>query len=92
MGRTEGAALASPMLDLGGRPDGAISADGRIMGCYLHGLFAADGFRHAFLARLRARPASGIAYETQIEASLDALACHLERAIEVERLLEFART
>jgi adenosylcobyric acid synthase len=92
MGRSEGRALASPMLDLGGRLDGAVSVDGRIMGCYLHGLFAADGFRHAFLARLRARPASGIAYETQIEASLDALACHLERAIDVHRLLELART
>jgi adenosylcobyric acid synthase len=92
MGQTTGAALASPMLDLGGRPDGAISADGRIMGCYLHGLFAADRFRHAFLERLRARAASGIAYEAQIEATLDALACHLERSVDVEHLLELAGT
>jgi adenosylcobyric acid synthase len=92
MGKTTGTALASPMLDLGGRPDGTVSADGRIMGCYLHGLFAADRFRHAFLARLRARAASGIAYEAQIEAALDALACHLERSIDVGRLLELAGT
>ena len=68
VGRTSGPALARPMLDLAGRPDGAVSADGRIMGCYVHGLFAADGFRHAFLARLRARRASGVAFEQQIEA------------------------
>ena len=40
---------------IGGRPDGAISADGRVAGTYLHGLFAADGFRRAFLAGLGAR-------------------------------------
>ncbi len=50
---------ARPMLDLGGRPDGAVSADGRIMGSYLHGLFAGDDFRHAFLERAaRARRAA----------------------------------
>ena len=32
-----------PMLNLAGYADGAVSADGRIMGCYVHGLFAADG-------------------------------------------------
>ena len=41
------------MLDLGGRPDGATSADGRVMGCYLHGIFASDDFRRAFLKRLK---------------------------------------
>ena len=41
-----------------GGPDGAVSADGRVTGCYLHGLFASDPFRRAFLARLgRASPA-----------------------------------
>jgi len=91
MGRTSGPALARPMLELEGRPEGAVSADGRVMGCYLHGLFAADGFRHAFLARLRARTASGVAYEARIEATLDALADHLESAVDIDGLLELAR-
>jgi adenosylcobyric acid synthase len=91
MGRTSGPALARPMLALEGRPEGAVSADGRIMGCYLHGLFAADGFRHAFLARLRARAVSGVAYEAQIEEALDALADHLERSVDLGGLLEVAR-
>jgi adenosylcobyric acid synthase len=91
MGRTSGTALARPMLELEGRPEGAVSADGRVMGCYLHGLFAADGFRHAFLGRLRERAASGVAYEAQIEEALDALADHLERSVDLDGLLEVAR-
>jgi adenosylcobyric acid synthase len=91
IGRTTGPALASPMLDLAGRPDGAVCADGRIMGCYVHGLFAADGFRHAFLSRLRPRAASGLVFEQQIEQTLDALASHLEASVDVEGLLALAR-
>jgi adenosylcobyric acid synthase len=91
IGRTSGLALARPMLDLEGRPDGAVSADGRIMGCYVHGLFAADGFRHAFLGRLRARAPSGLAFERQIEATLDALADHLEAHVDLAGLLALAR-
>ena len=80
------------MLDLDGRPDGAVSADGRIMGCYVHGLFAADAFRHAFLAGLRPRAASGLAWEQQIERTLDALAGHLEASVDIDGLLALARS
>ena len=54
LGVTTGPGLTRPMLDLGRRPDGAVSPDGRVAGCYLHGLFASDPFRRAFLARLGA--------------------------------------
>ena len=91
IGATGGADLARPMLRLVGRPEGAVSADGRVMGCYLHGLFAADGFRHAFLNRLRARADSGLAYEAEVERTLDALAEHLETHLKLDRLLEVAR-
>jgi adenosylcobyric acid synthase len=91
IGRTSGPALASPMLDLAGRPDGAVSADGRVLGCYVHGLFAADGFRHAFLSRLRPRAASGLVFEQQIEQTLDALASHLEASVDIGGLLALAR-
>ena len=40
MGRTSGPAAARPLLRLEGGADGAVSADGRIAGCNLHGLFA----------------------------------------------------
>ena len=79
------------MLNLGGRPDGARSADGRIAGCYVHGLFAADSFRQAFLARLGARTPSGLRFEHQIEATLDVLADHLESCLDLDGLLALAR-
>jgi adenosylcobyric acid synthase len=91
VGRTTGRALARPMLDLEGRPEGAVSADGRIMGCYVHGLFGADAFRHSFLVRLKAREPSGLVFEQQIEAALDALADHLEAHVDLEGLLAVAR-
>ena len=90
VGRTTGRALEHPMLDLAGRPDGAVSADGRIMGCYVHGLFAADRFRHAFLARLKEREPSGLAFEQRIDATLDALADHLEAHVDLDGLLALA--
>jgi adenosylcobyric acid synthase len=61
------------------------------MGCYVHGLFAADAFRHTFLNRLRARESSGFAFEHRIERTLDALAAHLEAAVDLDGLLALAR-
>jgi adenosylcobyric acid synthase len=90
IGRTAGADCARPMLDLKGRPDGAVSADGRIMGTYVHGLFAGDDFRHAFLNSLRAREASGIAYETLVDQVLDELADHLDHHLDTKRILDLA--
>jgi adenosylcobyric acid synthase len=80
---------ARPMLDLGSRCDGAVGAGGRVMGCYLHGLFASDPFRHAFLARLGGD--GSLAYEATIENTLDGLADHLERHLDLGALLAAAR-
>jgi len=94
LGMTSGAGLARPMLDVGGRPDGAVSADGRVMGCYLHGLFASDPFRRAFLARLGAQlddEGGTVAYDALIETVLDGLADHLERHLDLDALLAAAR-
>ncbi|MBI2978559.1 MAG: cobyric acid synthase, partial [Rhodospirillales bacterium] len=91
IGRTEGPDCARPWLTLeDGRGEGARSADGRVMGTYLHGLFAADAFRHAFLKRLRGGGFEGFAYEVRIEATLDALARHLEAHLDLDALLAAA--
>jgi len=90
MGRTDGPDAARPMLMLDGRPDGAISADGLVMGCYLHGLFAADGWRDALLASLQAGRQGGIAYQAQIETVLDGLADHLAAHLDIAALARIA--
>jgi adenosylcobyric acid synthase len=90
LGVTSGPGLEGPMLQIHGHPDGAVSADGRVMGCYLHGLFAADSFRRTFLTRLGAT-AGAFAYEPMIEDVLDGLADHLERHLDLDALLAAAR-
>jgi adenosylcobyric acid synthase len=72
------------------RPEGAVSADGRVAGCYLHGLFASDSFRRDFLARLGAAP-SGLAYDAMIDDTLDRLADHLAASLDLDALLAAAR-
>ncbi len=90
LGTTTGPGLERPMLRLAGRSDGAVSADGLVAGCYLHGLFASDPFRRSFLTRLGAG-SGDFAYEHQVEATLDALADHLERHLDLSALLAAAR-
>jgi len=90
LGITSGAGLARPMLDLGDITDGAVSPDGRVAGCYLHGLFASDRFRRAFLARLGVEGGT-IEYDATIETVLDRLADHLEQHLDLDALLAAAR-
>jgi len=90
VGRSEGPALAHPFLDIDGKPEGAVSEDGRIIGCYVHGLFTNDAFRQDFLNRIRDREASSIAYERLVEETLDRLADHLERHLDIGALTAMA--
>lgn len=90
IGRTEGPDCARPFARLEGQPEGATSADGRITGSYLHGLFTNDAFRAAFLADLGAAP-SQARYADTVEITLDALAAHLEAHLDVAGLLGLAR-
>jgi adenosylcobyric acid synthase len=78
------------MLELAGRKEGAVSADGLVAGSYLHGLFASDPFRRAFLARLGAA-AGDVSYESMIETTLDRLAAHLESHLDLDQILAAAR-
>jgi adenosylcobyric acid synthase len=90
-GTTSGPGTARPLMRLAdGTTDGAQSADGLVAGCYVHGLFANDRQRSAWLRRLGATP-SGLAYEAGVEDTLDALAAHLERHLDISTLLTMAR-
>lgn len=88
LGKTTGPDCATPFAQTQRRPDGAVK--GKVMGTYLHGCFAADGFRKVFLASLGAT-GSDLAYEVMIENTLDELAAHLEKHVDVEALMELAR-
>ncbi|WP_282603603.1 cobyric acid synthase [Paracoccus sp. PARArs4] len=88
MGRSAGPDCARPFAHLP-EPDGAIAADGRVMGSYLHGLFSDDGFRAEFLRRLGAPSQPG--YEAGVDAALDDLAAHMERHLDVDGILAVAR-
>jgi adenosylcobyric acid synthase len=89
LGQTHGIDCVRPVVDLDGRLDGAQSGDGRVFGTYVHGLFAGDGYRRAFLRSLGA-VASDIRYEANVDAVLDELAEHLERYVDIDRLLAIA--
>ena len=90
IGRTEGQDRARPFAILNGAPEGAVSPDGRVQGSYLHGLFASDGFRRAFLAQMDIA-STNRHYRATVEGTLDALAAHIERHLDVEGLLALAR-
>ena len=89
LGETDGPDRARAWLTVDGRPEGAASADGRIRGTYLHGLFSSDAFRTAYLAELGAT--GGLAgYEDGLDRVLDALADHMETHLDVDTLLGLA--
>ena len=89
IGETTGPDCDRAWLSLDGRGEGAASADGRVRGCYLHGLFTADAFRAAYLAELgTALPATN--YASGVEATLNALADHLEMHMDIDALLALA--
>jgi adenosylcobyric acid synthase len=96
LGRTTGPDCERPWLVLDRKPEGAATADGRIEGCYIHGLFASDRFRHAWLNRVRAarglsRGESATAYDATVDTVLDRLADHLTASVDLDRVLEIAR-
>lgn len=88
LGVTTGPDAMRPWLEIEGEPHGAMSADGRVRGCYVHGLLASDAFRRSYLERLGGR--SAVLFEEGVEAALDALAAHLERHLDLDALLHLA--
>jgi adenosylcobyric acid synthase len=91
MGETEGPDCRRPFARLDdGTDDGAMSADGLVAGTYVHGLFADDRQRAAWLKRIGGA-SSDLDYEARVEAALDALGEHLEAHLDIEALLKIAR-
>jgi adenosylcobyric acid synthase len=89
VGETSGPDCARPLLRFAnGQLDGAMSQSGQIAGSYVHGLYADDRQRAAWLAALGTT--SGFNYEPTIESTLDALADHCEAHLDCDALLDAA--
>jgi adenosylcobyric acid synthase len=84
LGQTTGPDCATPFAVTAKGNEGALK--GNVMGTYLHGCFSSDAFRAAFIKSLGAS-ASDLAYEELIEKTLDELAEHLEKHLDVEAIL-----
>ncbi len=80
MGRTTGVDASRPMVSFDGSPDGAVSTNGRVRGTYLHGLFANDEWRAAYLREVGIET-NGMNYREAVNDALDALADHLEQVV-----------
>jgi adenosylcobyric acid synthase len=89
-GRSEGAALARPAMILGhGRPDGALSEDGQIIGTYVHGLFEQSSACAALLRWAGVARPSAQHYPARREQMLERLADAVEQSLDVARMLQW---
>jgi len=90
VGQTVGAGAERPLLRFNdGATDGAVSADGRIAGCYVHGLFGATEARAALVAAIGAAPSLDD-HDARVDAALDDIARELERCLDIAALAEIA--
>jgi adenosylcobyric acid synthase len=90
LGVSAGSDTARPFARVENSPEGAVSRDGRVMGTYLHGIFASDGFRRAFLASLGVEVLAERRHEAEVDAVLDRLGEHLAAHLDLEQLLALA--
>ena len=93
LGETKGPDTARPMLiQSDGCPDGAISQNGRVMGCYMHGLFASDAYRSCLLnASRQGVGGGGLHFDETIEYALDTLADHVKSHVDTNAIEKFAK-
>jgi adenosylcobyric acid synthase len=90
IGVTHGPDLARPFLHFAdGAAEGAASADGRIAGAYVHGLFGSGAARAALLSNLGAA-STGHDHARSVDAALDEIAAMLGRSLDIPALSRIA--
>lgn len=90
MGRTTGEGLGRPLLRRDdGTGEGAVSADGRVAGCYIHRLFDAGAARAALLAELGVA-SEAVDHRIAVDAALDEIAAALEVHVDIAALARLA--
>ena len=92
LGVTRGSGLARPAVQLadagGERPDGAVSADGQVLGTYCHGLFDHPEALSALLRWAGAGEVERVDFAARREADLDRLADSTWAALDHRRMAE----
>lgn len=93
MGQTGGADVAYPfeLIERSSQPcsapDGCLSADGNVMGTYIHGLFHNARLRHAILSELAARKGrnlSPLAADFSLDEQYNHLASHVRNNVSMD--------
>ncbi len=87
MGITRGEGLSRPAVKLDEGDDGAISANGQVLGSYLHGLFDQPEACSALLRWAGLHEAETIDYQAIKELALERLADSLEQQLDIEGML-----
>jgi adenosylcobyric acid synthase len=90
VGTTSGPDCARPFVRLDGRADGAMSESGQISGCYVHGIFASDVFRHDYLKSIGADLTRSTDYQATVEGALNTLADQMEYSLDLDLILRIA--
>ena len=93
LGETIGPDTQRPMLALSdGSFDGAVSSNGRVMGCYMHGLFVGDAYRKSWFGKFNQK-ARGVEFrfDEEVEITIDALATQIETQTSIEAIMRIAR-
>ena len=95
IGQTAGADCQRPVLSLGDRAEGATSANGLVMGSYVHGIFADNEFRRAFLndlaaSRGRAGQFAEVDFDARVDAVLDQLAGETAKHLDMDGFARIA--
>ena len=70
--------------------DGSVSADDRIFGTYLHGIFENAGFREIYLNRIRLEkgmPVRSGGRDKAVDDPFDLLAAHMEQHLDMKQIL-----
>jgi adenosylcobyric acid synthase len=90
IGSTTGLGAGRPFLRFtDGSTDGAVSADGRVAGCYVHGLFGVTAARAALVSAIGATP-SHDDHAARVDAALDEIASVLESCLDIDALAAIA--
>ena len=83
LGLTKGKDNEQPFAMVKDKKEGAVDPSQLVSGTYLHGLFADDTFRKAFLAELGRKSSSSFSYHHKIDEVLDKFAHQLEKEIDI---------